>query len=265
VAQAQSACSRRNIWTQLYRPIDYFTPPAKYLQNSNTNKGMVCDSTLVPCTDGFIARQTQGNDPLNEGLTFRLWNNGNARIAVPIPVSWFSPLKLPHSDTLRRRLHEVLIARWFKSVRIADFSYFTGVLTAMVDKYLKIRKRANVSDPFFGKVELRDIWRVVPFVNLEQYVADCEKDGPPLIQDEVVLCPPGVTPETLIPLRERAPDEAPAPVLQLLTAIPLAFEVLRGAGVSLRFMFQPDGDISAEGVAAFVEATVDPFSRSPGS
>jgi len=40
-------------------------------------------TNVFTTNDGFMARQTEGNNPCMELLSFRWWHNGNARITIP--------------------------------------------------------------------------------------------------------------------------------------------------------------------------------------
>ena len=179
--------------------------------------------------EGYIARHVADNDPRSELLTFRWWMNGNARISIPINVHDFVRSK-PHLDGLQLLFLDAIQNHGFKGGRIAEFSLFLAVLTAMLGKYLRLRKILNITDSFFGKIRLYDTLRIIPYVNWKSYIKEIEIHGFPVVQDEMLTCPPGLASSSLVKMNEVEFQDDPARAF--LTVLPLAGEVLQGVGIN---------------------------------
>ena len=186
-------------------------------------------NNVFPTADGYVARQTTAQDTSSEGMTFRWFNNGAARLTLPIEV--MSPQPSPQSYPIYAEFLTELRSRGF-GARIGDFSACSVLLTALVGKYLKIREVLGLSAPFFAKAQLHDSWRMIPFLNMRAYVEHIKRWGIPLIQQSSTFTPPGLTPETLIPVHPEATlingDPRSA---GLMTALPLAGAILWAAGI----------------------------------
>ena len=181
-------------------------------------------------SEGFVARQVDRGNPLMEGLTFRWWANGNVRVSIPVNTHDFVGSKAD-LDELQLAFLNAVQNRGYKSGRIAEFSIFLAVVTAMTGKYLRLRRILGVTEPFFGKIRFYDTWRIIPFVNLGSYIKEISGRGFPVVQDRVLTCPPGLTSDTLVKMNEAEYQDDPARAL--LTALPLAGDALRAVGINL--------------------------------
>ncbi|MGA9056818.1 MAG: ATP-binding protein [Terriglobia bacterium] len=207
--------------------------------------------------EGFIARHVADNDPRNELLTFRWWMNGNARVSIPINVHDFIGSK-PHLDTLQLSFLEAIRKRGFKAGKIAEFSVFLSVLTAMGGKYLRLRKTLGITDSFFGKIRLYDTWRIIPFVNWKSYVKEIEVHGFPVVQDETLTCPPGLASNTLVEMNETEFQDNSARAF--LTVLPLAGAALQGVGINFGSIA---GGFNQEFIGEFSSAWADSLKQKP--
>jgi hypothetical protein len=179
--------------------------------------------------DGYIARQTGSEDARSEGMTFRWFRDGAARLTLPIDI--LHPRPTSDSYPVYGEFLEACRSRGFED-RIADFSLCAVLLTALVGKCIKLRQSLGLASPFYAKAKLDDVWRMIPFVNMTSYVPHIRKWGIPLIQESRVFAPPGVTPESLIVLDPAATlingDPRSA---GLMTALPLASAILWAVGI----------------------------------
>jgi hypothetical protein len=183
---------------------------------------------VFPTADGFVARQVTGNDPLLEGLTLRWWKDGNVRISIPINVYDFKTLT-PKLHPRQLAFLEALRKQAFRGERIAEFSIFTLALAWVTEKYLELRKILTITGPFFGKIRLCDVWRIIPFISLDSYLKVVETRGVPVVQDQAVLCPPGLSSDSLVEMNDSA---FAGGTRALQTVMPLAMAAFTGVGIS---------------------------------
>jgi hypothetical protein len=181
-------------------------------------------------TDGYLARQTEGNDPLLAGLSFRWWYDGRAVAHIPINVYEFGEAGL-QLDLAQKEFLGIIRDHGYRKGRVAEMSVFATALAAITDKYLLLREKAGVTGPFFGKVRLCGTWRLIPFINLRPYLEATKKYGFPVIQDESMYCPPGTSKESLVELGEQWRGDPKLKSLAL--AVWMLGPVLQGAGIPI--------------------------------
>ncbi|HEX5413162.1 MAG TPA: hypothetical protein VFZ27_15020, partial [Terriglobia bacterium] len=181
-----------------------------------------------PTSDGFIARQVEGNDPMLETLTFRWWSDGNVRVSIPINTYDFRASR-ERLDQLQREFLHAIESSGYKSGRVAEFSLLVAIIVAMADKYLRLRKCLRITDAFFGKIRIYETWRVIPYINMRSYIRRIAAHGFPVVQDEVLTCPPGLSSNSLVEMNESTFSEnATRP---FLTVLPLVLKVLPAVGL----------------------------------
>lgn len=156
--------------------------------------------TLYSSTDGYVARQTSTNDPHNLGLTWRFRESLISDVFVPL-----SFYDVDHVDQLREhldgyqhaeRFFQLLRAKNYSSPRIVDLNMLFNLLVGVVETQRRILARANWTKPYFVKAKLLNVWRTMPFLDVDIILDRFDNDGLPLCLDEVVTTPPGSDPES---------------------------------------------------------------------
>lgn len=217
-----------NVGHQFPLPYSEF---ARVMKSSSPDSQSVIAFSLpntYSASEGFVARQTEGNDPILETLTFRWWSNGNVRVSIPINSYDFKASR-EKLDQLQLEFLDVIESRGYRSGRIAEFSLFLAIVAAMADKYLRLRKSLGITDPFFGKIRIYDTWRIIPYINMRSYINGIPAHGFPVVQDPILTCPPGLSPRNLAELNEGIFTDDPT--RPFLTVLPLVLEVLHAVGV----------------------------------
>lgn len=192
-----------------------------------------------PSGDGFVARHVADNNPFSEVLTFRWQANGNVRVSIPVNVHDFARVE-SQLDASQLAFLDAIRKQGFRGGNIAEFSMFFAILIAVTEKYLRIREILGITDSFYGKVVLRNAWRAVPFVNLPWYLKEIHAHGFPVIQDETLICPPGLTAESLVEMNELSLTDVMA--RPIITVVRLVVATMEAAGINLR-EFMSDGDL----------------------
>lgn len=181
-------------------------------------------------TDGYLARQTKGNDPLLAGLSFRWWYDGRAVAHIPISVYEFGEANL-QLDPMQKEFLGIIRDHGYQYGRVAELSVFATALAATMDKYLLLLEKAGVTGAFFGKVRLCGTWRLIPFINLRPYLEATKKYGFPVIQEGSMYCPPDTSKESLVELGEQWQGDPKLRSLAL--AVCMLGPVLQGAGIPM--------------------------------
>jgi hypothetical protein len=193
--------------------------------------------SLFTTSDGYIARHVRDTDPLSEGLAFRWWANGNARVSIPIDTCDVSKFPL-QSDPRRSDFVRMLRGQSVAKARIADFSGFLTLLASVTGKYLQLREVLALRGTFWGKLRFCDAWRAAPFINLRQYIESIKVDGFPVIQDDDFYAPPGLASDDLIKMQTG--EHGGIRGQSVLLALRLAVNALRAVGIDFDRFIKDD-------------------------
>ncbi|MGH9448354.1 MAG: hypothetical protein ACRD3O_21950, partial [Terriglobia bacterium] len=115
--------------------------------------------------------------------------------------------------------------------RVADLSQFLAALAVAAAKYLRLRTVTGLNQPFWAKTRFCQCWRIVPFINLRQYVETLKARGVPHVQDDDFYVPPGVSAGALIKVEPTEPSGMSEQALRL--AFRLAAPSFRALGINL--------------------------------
>ena len=163
--------------------------------------------------DGFIARQAKDNDPQTYMLTWRMRWDLSCEIVVPLPKYVTSSidslaLELDGYDHVQRFL-SVLRAHAYHSPRVTDLNFLMDLLLDFAAKYRSLLELANAEKPdFYFKARILNVWRFLPFVDVEGVIDKYEQHGRPICMDSTVTYPPGHGPDSfrLLPARKNDAD-----------------------------------------------------------
>lgn len=210
-------------------------------------------------TDGFLARQTMGNDPLLHLLDFRWWIDGRARATLPVNVYDFDSVG-PDLDPRQRGFLQLIRSQGFRGGRIAEMSLFMALLGGVVLKFLLLRKRLGITGTFFGKVRLCGMWRIVPFMDFKPFLERVGKYGFPVMQDDDLLCPPGLSSESLIEMVDPDWTGELAGASGIMAAMPLIFSTLQAIGIDMQDLLGEFGGNIGEPV---MNSIIDSLKQKP--
>ena len=169
--------------------------------------------------DGFIARQVGTNSRCYRLLTWEFSRNCNSFITIPI-----SALQVDDPDTIlmnnvNNRWSDYSIGEEFASMlfskeledsRVLNLNILLPLIGAIGARHRSIVGHAGVRGPFYLKARLENVWRAIPFVDVDEYMAHVQKFDFPIVQDSNLAVPPGTSLETFIvsPELEKVPAES---------------------------------------------------------
>lgn len=153
---------------------------------------------------GFVARQTDLNDPYHRLLTWEFDLRCHSFITLPVNLSSEPYLSALISYRFGQRYNDFLESANVSSSRLLDLNIMLDALTAIVARHRSLAMHAGVHGPFYVKAHLENVWRTVPFLDMAKFMAYVQESGVPVVQDDDVLSPPGTTLETFIQLPEVA-------------------------------------------------------------
>lgn len=193
--------------------------------------------TIYTSSRGFVARQTRNNDPHNLGLTWRLRESLVSDIYLPLNLhAADSPEWL--LDVLRgyeqaERFVRLLQATSYSSPRVVDLNFVFSLLVGVVEIQRRLLAEANWTKPYFVKARLLNVWRTVPFLDVDAVLEGFEADGLPVCLDDVVTAPSGTDPETFQKVSQMAEVKGEEARI-LLQALVMFAPIARAWGLPLQ-------------------------------
>ena len=167
--------------------------------------------TFYTTTDGFLARQAKNNDPHKFVLTWRIRRDLSCDIFMPLPRYAMSSIDLLAVELdgyeYTERFVSILRAQEYHNPRVADLNFLMVLLFDFVAKYRRLLELANATErKFYFKARVLNIWRCLPFVDVEGIVDEYEKYGLPICMDSKVTYPHGHGPDSFKLVMERDKD-----------------------------------------------------------
>lgn len=166
------------------------------------NPGVVSSvpfDTIYTSSRGYVARQS-GNDPHNLGLTWRFRESLVSDVYVPLSLyAVNAPTILrEHLEGYEQadRFVELLEAKGYSSPRVVDLNLLFNVLVGVVEIQRRLLAKASWSKSYFVKARLLNVWRTVPFLDVDAVMDRFEADGLPVCLDGLVTAPSGTDPES---------------------------------------------------------------------
>ena len=151
--------------------------------------------TVYPMTSGFIARHLNGNDPYNYVLTWTIRRDLSCDIILPLPQYTPNDLNnlIPEWDGYKygETFISILKEQGHIQPQIADLNFVMSVLVGIVSKYRRLLKLADVDGRFYFKARLLNVWRILPFIDVEKVMGEFKEYGIPMILDSDVTIPTG--------------------------------------------------------------------------
>jgi len=198
-------------------------------------------------SDGFVARQTAGNNAYMRGLTWEFSRDCDSFITIPL-ITLTSDDNVTawniyeHGISFKSKFLEFDLT----SSRILDLNYLLDAFMVIFHRHLKLTYASSVNGPFYIKAFVNNVWRSVPFVDLKGFSDHISKWGLPIVQDDDILAPPGTTLDTFIVLPELEtspydlkPHQIPATyrtIILILQALGIPTEALRDSADELAFL-----------------------------
>ena len=172
--------------------------------------------TFHTTADGFFARQVNNNDPHNFVLSWRIQRNLACEIVIPIPLYArdsidLIALELDGYDNVHK-FTGALTTQGYQNPRVADLNFLMSLLVDFVAKYRRLLTLGNAEKfDFYFKVRVLNVWRTLPFVDVEEIIDEYEEFGLPICMDEHITYPPQNGPDSFQLVTDRYAEESSAP------------------------------------------------------
>ena len=149
--------------------------------------------TFYTTADGFIARQAQNNNPHNLVIMWKIRRDLQCEMIIPLPL--YNKVSIQalavelEGYEQAERLLNILQAQSYREPRIADLNFLMSLLVDFVAKYRRLLQLAEAGVDFYFKVRMLNVWRVLPFVDVDAILNEYEKYGLPIAMDSDVMYP----------------------------------------------------------------------------
>jgi Putative DNA-binding domain len=186
--------------------------------------------SIYPTPDGFIARQVGTNNPLADLVALRWWRNGNVRLAIPLNRLQPSFIEPEDDERLGELIKAMGKARklypW-----ILDLDQWLLLVTTLTSRFIYLREKLQMTGAIFGKMLFTSMGGSTPFVGMPSYLETVSAFGIPVVQDSIILCPTGTTPNSFQVLVD---SKNATPIIRAMALImPLTVAALRAMGVPI--------------------------------
>ena len=165
------------------------------LMSQETDIPSLVFDTVYPTTSGFIARQLEGNDPYNYGLTWKIRRNLSCEFVLPLSLYTTNHLNNLIGELAGYKyvniFIEILKAQGHTQPQIVDLNSMLHTLIAIVSKYRRLLKLVDADGRFYFKARLLNVWRILPFIDIETVLDEFKEYGLPMILDSKVTIPIG--------------------------------------------------------------------------
>ncbi|MDE0166393.1 MAG: ATP-binding protein [Bryobacterales bacterium] len=209
------------------------------LTSHDTDIPSITFDTVHTTSEGFIARQVQGNDPHNFVLTWKMQRSMSCDIVFPLPL--YTPYDLDDLFTdLDGYDHvscfiDILKERAHNQPRIADLNIMMNLLISIISKYRRLLKLAATEWDFYFKARVLNAWRIVPFVDAQTVLKEFEAHGLPMIMENTVTAPMGDDPASFARVNEQDIEDSKheEKIVSVLQAIDVFARIAPSFGVPI--------------------------------
>lgn len=141
-------------------------------------------------TDGFVARQIQGNDLSLATLSLRWWHEGVARFDIPLnqyDLHGFIDThdKHKYGEDYSMLAHEL----GYSNIKIVDYSIFIQAVASLTNSYLHMLKVIGDTRDVYSCFTLRNVFHTSPFVDSNRFVKRAREYSIPLTMDKDITVP----------------------------------------------------------------------------
>lgn len=167
--------------------------------------------TIYTSANGFIARQTVGNDPRNLSLTWRFKRNFSSEIIIPLKIYRIHDLRMLEYELngfkYVKRLKELSARAGFKSIDILDLNFLYSIFVVIANIQERLAETESWKGPFFAKARLLNVWRTCPFIDVDAVLDVYEQHGIPMCIDRNMTILPSADPDTFFEVESHLGQE----------------------------------------------------------
>jgi hypothetical protein len=151
---------------------------------------------------GFIARQTEHNNPRYLSMTWRLHFDGRSNVLIPLNRLRGEKPDFLHTDLegyyYGGKFTKILCKENHSYIDIIDVNFLFNILNGVIHIQELIQSNLGWDKSIHVKMRLLNTLRTCPFIDIEPILDIFEESGIPMVLDPKVEIRPGTDPETFI-------------------------------------------------------------------
>ena len=200
--------------------------------------------TIFPTANGYVARQTERNDPQLLSLTLYIYDSGSCDVIIPLRHYSLGMHELREELARNYLFSDQFVAtldeRGFfrdssgSQVTIIDLNILFHVLWAVTRQYRAVLRLITDTSEFHFKARILHCWRKIAFLDLPQILEQFGDHGVPVLMYDQITAPSGVSPESFLFLRDESTerDEDDAHAGALVQSVQMFVEIAQAFGLA---------------------------------
>ena len=214
-------------------------------------------NNIYTAPDGFIARQVAMDNRYNRLLTWEFSRNCNSFVTIPIPTL---PLQNPDAIlandveaawelySIGQQFRSSLVSKGLEECRILNLNLLLPLVGVIISRHRRIVAQANVKGPFYIKARIESVWRVIPLVDLSEYMTHVEEFDFPVVQASDLMVPTGTSLDTFVVSPELQSVPAESEKITYDGPIEMWLKIMQALGIP--------GELLAENAKALLSVAI---------
>lgn len=169
------------------------------LNETAGRKSAIPFDTIYQSANTLIARQCGNNNPLTSTLTWKIFADLSSDILLPLPLNTGTP----HAINNQLRGHEyiddftsILANAKIDEAKIVNLNYVYNAMMGIIESQRSFQTKAGWPLSFHVKIKAINIWRTIPFLDVDYFIDHIEQNGIPISLTSEGVSPPGYHPDT---------------------------------------------------------------------
>lgn len=224
-----------------------------------------------PVSDGYVARQAEPDMVEMPVPTWRFVSTGSSTLTLPINgyrVKQDTIGTVLSGYKYVDKFSWILSTVTLENTVVIDASAVFTVVMVFVHKHMKLCHEFSIRPPLYGKAHLGSLRGKIPFLDLQGYVQQVEKNGLPRHVTDACFAPPGEGLESMavLPMAENEIQEAARETLStsvLRVTFSLYRHIAKALGVSTQALVNADKDLAASVFRASQSQSIKRYNISP--
>jgi hypothetical protein len=162
--------------------------------------------TIYPSASGIVARQCNGDDPTVSRITWNIEKDLTSDIVIPL--NWFKgTIDEIHENIADYNFSDDFIDLLRQSntqdAHVVNLNYIFLILMSVIGSQRALQRNAGWPLDFHIKIKLLNVWRSIPFLDIDYFIRHIEIHGIPVCLTENCTSPPGSHPDTFVLIEDQ--------------------------------------------------------------
>lgn len=189
-----------NLWNMPRARAEVDIDTVKRILNGITGrKSSIPFDTVYSSANAIIARQRGANNPMQAGLTWKVYNDLASDILIPLTCIDGELDDI--AEKLRKFNHteefiSLLASANVVTGKIVDLNFIFNAMMGIIESQRALQEEAGWPLNFHIKIKLLNVWRTIPFLDVDYFIRHLRENGLPVCLTSKSISPPGHHPDT---------------------------------------------------------------------